>query len=111
MYREMAVEMTDEEVRKCMAILIEGSAVLKIVRYDVQNFIDVTFKVYGDNRKEQYMISLLPDSPEGIPKGIELRIDGTYLYSQYMIAKGYSEYWKGNIFVEECKEDESKTNK
>ena len=29
-----------------------------------------------------------------------LRPDGEYFYRQYLVAKGYSEFWKGNMFVE-----------
>lgn len=99
MFKEMAKMMPDEEVKLCMSILYEGSEVIKIVRYEVQNYIDVTFRVMGDPQRRVYTIALLPDAPDDIPRDIELRIDGEYLYTQYMIAKGYSEFWKGNIFI------------
>ena len=30
-----------------------------------------------------------------------LRHEARYLYMQYLVARGYSDYWKGNMFVEE----------
>lgn len=100
MYREMSIEMTDKEVKKCMAMLVEDSIVLKIKRDTVQNAIDIKFKVRGDCRKKKYRISLLPDAVEELSEGIRLKIDGEYLYEQFMIAKGYSDYWKDNIFID-----------
>ena len=97
----MAAVMTDKEVERCMSILVEGSIILNIKRDIIQNAIDVTFRVIGDVCQKEYSLSLLPDSVQEISKGVELRTDGEYLYIQYLIAKGYSEYWKSNIFLEE----------
>ena len=30
-----------------------------------------------------------------------LRHEARYLYMQYLVARGYSDYWNGNMFVEE----------
>lgn len=100
MYREMSIEMTDKEVKKCMAMLVEDSIILKIKRDIVQNAIDIKFKVRGDCRKKKYRISLLPDTIEDLSEGIKLKVNGEYLYQQFMIAKGYSDYWKDNIFID-----------
>lgn len=100
MYREMSIEMTDKEVQKCMAMLVEDSIVLKIKRDTVQNAIDIKFKVRGECRKKKYRISLLPDTIEDLSEGIKLKTNGEYLYQQFMIAKGYSDYWKDNIFID-----------
>lgn len=101
MFKEMAAVMPDKEVERCMAILVEGSVVLDIKRDIIQNAIDVTFRVIGDAFQREYSLALLPDSVQEISEGVELRIDGEYLYMQYMVAKGYSEYWKSNMFVDE----------
>lgn len=37
-YKEMAKVMTDEEVKTCMAILIEDSVILDIERNTIQNY-------------------------------------------------------------------------
>lgn len=100
MYREMSIEMTDKEVKKCMAMLVEDSIILKIKRDTVQNAIDIKFKVRGDCSKKKYRISLLPDAVEELSEGIKLKTNGEYLYQQFMIAKGYSDYWKDNIFID-----------
>lgn len=38
-YKEMAKVMTDEEVKTCMAILIEDSVILDMERNTIQNYI------------------------------------------------------------------------
>lgn len=99
MFREMAKYMTGEEVKRCIAILIEDAIVQSIKRNEIQNIIKVTFRMVGDARQADYHLTLLPDSIQDVSNGISLRIDGEYLYIQYLIAKGYSEYWKGNMFI------------
>lgn len=99
MFKEMARYMPDEEVKRCMAILVENSIVLNIERDIIQNEIEVSFRMVGDAKQEKYVLTLLPDSVEDVSNGLDLRVDGEYLYKQYLIAKGYSEYWKGNMFI------------
>lgn len=99
-FKEMASVMTDAEVKRCMTILIENSVVLDIHRNAASNEISVDYRVIGDDRKT-YSIILLPDGVQDIESPVQLRTDGEYLYEQYLVAKGYSIYWKGNMFVEE----------
>lgn len=99
MFREMASEMTDKEIRICMSILFEGSIIVEINRDIVQNAIDIKFKAMGVLENKVYKVSLLPDTVEGLSKGITIKVDGLYLYEQFMIAKGYSDYWKDNYFI------------
>lgn len=80
-------------------ILVENSIVLNIERDIIQNEIEVSFRMVGDTKQEKYALTLLPDSVEDVSNGVDLRVDGEYLYQQYLIAKGYSEYWKGNMFI------------
>lgn len=98
MFREM-FEMSDREVEICMSILICGSVILNIRRDVEQNAIDVDFALHGDLEKKTYRISLLPDSIDELSDDVQLKHGGLYLYEQFMIAKGYSEYWMDNIFV------------
>ena len=58
-YKEMAKVMTDEEVKTCMAILIEDSVILDIERNTIQNYIRVKYRLIGDHSKGIYWISLL----------------------------------------------------
>ena len=99
MFREMAEEMSDEEVKKCMSILVESSIVLDIKRDVQQNAIMVTFRIVGDSKRKKYCLTLLSDSIVDVTEEIPFRYEGQYLYKQYMIAKRYSEYWRGNFFV------------
>lgn len=92
--------MTDDEVKRCMAILVDSSIVLSISRDIKHNAINVKFRVAGYDRSKEFQVDLLPDSFEWVilDKDVKLRPDGEYIYKQFMIAKGYSEYWKGNMF-------------
>lgn len=99
-YKEMAKVMTDEEVKTCMAILIEDSVILDIERNTIQNYIRVKYRLIGDHNKGIYWISLLSNSIEDVEEK-HLRHEARYLYMQYLVAMGYSDYWKGNMFVEE----------
>lgn len=100
MFKEMAEVMSDEEVKRCMTIIVDGSIVLSITRNTQQNSITVTFRIVGYDKDREFKVVLLPDSFQGLGSDVRLRLDGEYLYQQYMIAKGYSEYWKGNMFVD-----------
>lgn len=65
-YKEMAKVMTDEEVKTCMAILIEDSVILDIERNTIQNYIRVKYRLIGDHNKGIYWISLLSNSIEDV---------------------------------------------
>ena len=58
-FKEMAREMSDAEVERCMSILIEDSVVLGINRDIKGNTIKVIYRVIGDNCKEQYTLTLM----------------------------------------------------
>ena len=60
-FKEMALEMTQSEIQRCMSILIEDSIVQGVERVIEENYIIVTYKVIGDNRKKAYTITLLAD--------------------------------------------------
>lgn len=64
MSKEMAKTMTDDEVKRCMAILVEDSIVLSISRDIDHNSINVKFRVAGYDRNRE----------------LKLRIDCEYLY-------------------------------
>ena len=65
-YKEMAKVMTDEEVKTCMAILVEDSVILDIERNTIQNYIRVKYRLIGDHSKGIYWISLLSNSIEDV---------------------------------------------
>ena len=100
-FRVMAKEMSDTEVKRCLAILVEEGVLLDIKRDFIQNAIDITFRILGDNQQKEYSMSLLPNSVEEVSEGVSLRMNGEYIYMQYLVAKGYSQYWQGNMFVDE----------
>lgn len=98
-FKQMAQEMTDQEIRLCMSLLFDGSMIDTIERRSIENFIRVIFSFMNDVKRGKYNISLLPDEINDLTENVRLKPDGEYMYRQFMIAKGYSEYWKDNIFV------------
>ncbi len=99
MFKEMVEAMSDEEVKRCMVIIVDGSIVLDIARNMQQNSIMVTFRVVGYDPTRIFTVELLPYEVHGLDRDVLLRPDDEYLYQQYMVAKGYSELWKGNMFL------------
>ena len=102
MFKQLAEVMKDTEIKRCMSILVEASCITATVRNVEENSIEVEFVVMGDREKKVHKIVLLSDSVVELTDGIPFRHEGKYLYKQYLIAKGYSEYWKGNFFVDEA---------
>lgn len=100
-FREMAKEMTEKEIIKSMSILFDGIAIVEIKRDLIGNGIDVTFKVRGDETQKNYHIGLNASGVEDVPNGTPLRIDGPFMFEQFLVAKGYSWYWENNMFVED----------
>lgn len=98
-FRKME-EMTDKEVQRCMSIVVEDSIVLRIRRITEQNYIEVDYEVIGDKRKDKFSMTLLADSIADIEYPDQLRTDAEFIYRQYLVAHGYSDLWKENMFVE-----------
>ncbi len=103
MFREMGREITEEEIRLCMSMLFDGAVILGFKREKLQNAIQVTFKIMADREQKINFVSLLPDSIEELSEGVRLKPEGLFMYQQFMIAKGYSEYWKDNLFVDDLR--------
>lgn len=99
MFKVMAAEMTDAEIKVCMSLLFDGSIIEKIKRNTRENSITIEFMLMNYEEKRMYNVSLLPDCIEQLSDGVRVKQDGLYHYQQFTIAKGYSEYWKDNIFV------------
>ena len=102
MFKQLAEVMKDTEIKRCMSILVEASCIKDVVRNVEENSIEVEFAVMGDREKKVHKIVLLSDSVVELTDEIPFRYEGKYLYKQYLIAKGYSEYWKGNFFADEA---------
>lgn len=103
MFREMGREIAEEEIRLCMSMLFDGAVILGFKREKLQNAIQVTFKIMADREQKINFVSLLPDSIEELSEGVRLKPEGLFMYQQFMIAKGYSEYWKDNLFVDDLR--------
>ena len=100
-FKEMAREMSDHDVKRCMSILVEGSTVLEIKRDLIGNGIDIQFRIRGDSTQQIYEIGINPSGIEEISEGVHLRINAEYYLTQFFVARGFSEFWENNIFLEE----------
>lgn len=96
MYRKME-EMSDTEVCICVSLLLDDVSVVEICRDQVQNAIDVFIECFGKEEKERILVSLLPNDANS--DKIAILEDRKELYIKYLVANGYSEYWKDNIFT------------
>lgn len=99
MFKLMATEMTDKEVRICMSLLFDGAEIKSITRERQGNSINVEFVFMNDVECKMHSVDLLPDSIDELSSGVDIKPGGEYFYKQFMVAKGYSEYWKDNIFI------------
>lgn len=96
MYRKME-EMSDTEVCICVSLLLDDARVIEIYRDKVQNAIDVVIACSGREENERIFVSLLPNDANS--EKIAILEDRKELYIKYLVANGYSEYWKDNIFT------------
>ena len=99
MFKLMATEMTDREIRICMSLLFDGDEIQSVTRERQANSINVEFVFMNDTYCKKHSVDLLPDSIDELSPGVDIKPGGEYFYKQFMVAKGYSEYWKDNIFI------------
>ena len=92
-FKNMAKEMTEDEIKVVMFILVGECVVTKFVRYEESNYIDAFFEIKGYANK----IALMADSIEDVSDEIEIK--DLWMYSKFMIAKGYSELLENNPFL------------
>lgn len=104
-YREMAQEMREDEVDTLLKILFPYARMLNFYRERETNFISVVYTLPEDENKE-YHLHLLPDDVYLLGNDTasdgELLEDGNamYQYRQFMVARGYSELWLNNVYIE-----------
>ena len=101
-YRKMAIEMTDTEIQTLIQLIYENVEVTHYKRYKEENFIRVYFKYPSTPENQEMEVDFLPDDIY-INDTLPFNEHGNqmFLYRQYMVAKGYSDYWKGNMFISE----------
>lgn len=104
-FREMADEMRENEVNTVLKIIYPDARMLNFTRHRDTNYISVIYSFPQESNKE-LKLKLLPDDVYIIGDGQDLDAEpvGTgsvlYQYEQFMIARGYSEYWKNNYYSE-----------
>lgn len=87
-FKVMAEEMSDEEVTLVLKIIHPYVTVKQIIRNKKSNSIEVHYS--------------FPDEPDHVPEEIHIgEGNELYQYRQFMIAKGYSEFWLDNPYVDD----------
>lgn len=91
--------MTEFEIETVLGIIYEDAELTRYERDQESNFIRVFFTFPYKAYSQEYCIDLLPDeiyiNDEFLPQDKNNQV---YQYRQFMIAKGYSDYWKGNLY-------------
>lgn len=104
-FKVMAEEMSDAEVTLVLNIIYPYATVKEIVRNKKSNSIQVRYIFSGESDHVQRWIDFLPDdiyllTNDTVPKEIYIgEGNNLYQYRQFMIAKGYSEIWLDNPYV------------
>lgn len=105
-FKAMADIMSDKEVALILRLVEPFSRVEKIIRNYESNSINVHYSILREQNKMQHQINFLPDDIYLVPDddlSEEIRMEEgevLYKYRQFMIAKGYSETWLNNPYVE-----------
>lgn len=104
-FRDMSEEMAEEEILLIFRIVYPYGKLIKYKRKT--GYITVYYLLPSDNKGIKRRVDFLPDDiyivePNSrLPDGEPIRNgDILYKYSQYMIAKGYSEYWLDNPYIQ-----------
>lgn len=105
-FRIMAEEMSNAEILVVLKMIHPYVIVKEIIRNKKSNSIEVRYSFPGEPDYIVRRIDFLPDdvyflSNESVPKEIHIgEGNKLYQYRQFMIAKGYSEFWLDNPYVE-----------
>lgn len=103
-FREMAAEMSGLEIRRLLEMVCPYG---KLKRYERRKgFIIVYYSLPADAEGVERRMDFLPDNIYVVGDGEQLdgepvkNGDILHRYMQYMIAKGYSEYWLDNPYTD-----------
>ncbi len=105
-FKAMAEAMSDKEVALILRLVEPFSRVEKIIRNYESNSLNVHYSLLHDKHEKVHQINFLPDDVYLIPDDASLDEERMeegevlYKYRQFMIAKGYSEMWLNNPYVE-----------
>ena len=105
-FKAMAEAMSDKEAALVLHLAEPFSRVGKIIRNYESNSINVHYSMLREQNKVQHQINFLPDDIYLVPDDDlldEIRMEEgevLYKYRQFMIAKGYSEMWLNNPYIE-----------
>ncbi|MCI9441266.1 MAG: hypothetical protein HFH15_08560 [Ruminococcus sp.] len=105
-FKAMAEAMGGKEAALILHLAEPFSRAEKIIRNYESNSIYVHYSILREQNKMQHQINFLPDDIYLVPDddlSDEIRMEEgevLYKYRQFMIAKGYSEMWLNNPYVE-----------
>lgn len=103
-FRDMSEEMTEKEILLIFRIVFPYG---KLIRYKRETgYITVYYSLPSDGEGIKRRVDFLPDDiylvepDSGLPDGEPIENGNIlYRYGQYMIVKGYSEYWLDNPYI------------
>ena len=105
-FKAMSEAMCDKEVTLVLHLIYPFGRVEKIICDYNSNSIDVLYSLLEEEKRIIHPINFLPDDiyllTDSVPQR-EVRMEESsklYQYHQFMVAKGYSEIWLNNPYVE-----------
>lgn len=105
-FRAMAEAMSDKEVTLILRLVEPFGNVEKVIRNYDSNSLNVHYSLLREKHKKIHQLNFLPDDIYLISdndSSDETRMEegeALYKYRQFMIAKGYSEMWLNNPYIE-----------
>ncbi|MBC5689264.1 hypothetical protein H8S37_10085 [Mediterraneibacter sp. NSJ-55] len=101
-YKKMSEKMSETEIEIALGIVLPEAELMSIKRDTNTNFIKATFILPGNSLYSH--IEFLPNEVQIFYKdnpinGHVIGGDEGYNYLKFMIARGYSDYWKNNPYV------------
>lgn len=105
-FRDISEETTDVEILHMFRLVFPYGNLKRYIRE--LGYITVYYSLPGDGEEMERRIDFLPDdiyivggSQNEPPDGVPLACGETlYRYEQFMIARGYSEYWLNNPYAQ-----------
>ena len=96
-------DMTDQEIEFLWKDIFNVNKIIRIERRINENEIEVSFETSWGNNDDKIEIedTVIMYSDDFDEPDFQLAENDKFEYRQYMIAKGYSSYWKDNKYAEQ----------
>ena len=91
-------ELTRGEIAHLLQIICPYAELLYLEKKSEPNYIKVYYRMPFDRTNKERCVEFLPDEVI-LEDEKEASPEQMYDYEQFMIARGFSEYWRGNPYI------------